>query len=116
MKPEFVDNRNGTTLVAALRGHLDWLANTYARPIELSIASGYFNPEGFGLLADHLERLPKVRLLLCAEPTPPPARPARRIGESLAPFDARVVHEAIRANDAGHRFCSQIGAVVDRLQ
>ena len=64
MKPEFVDNRNGNTLVAALRGHLDWLANTYARPIELAIASGYFNPEGFGLLADRLERLPKVRLLL----------------------------------------------------
>ena len=101
MKPEFVDNRNGNTLVAALRGHLDWLANTYARPIELAIASGYFNPEGFGLLADRLERLPKVRLLLGAEPTPPPARPARKIGESLARFDARVVHEAIRANDAG---------------
>ena len=46
MKPEFVDNRNGNTLVAALRGHLDWLASTYARPIELAIASGYFNPEG----------------------------------------------------------------------
>jgi len=45
--------------------------------------------------------LPKVRLLLGAEPTPPPARPARKIGESLARFDARVVHEAIRANDAG---------------
>jgi len=101
MKPEFVDNRNGNTLVAALRGHLDWLVNTYAQPIELAIASGYFNPEGFGLLADRLERLPRVRLLLGAEPTPPPARPARRIGESLARFDARVVHEAIRANDAG---------------
>jgi hypothetical protein len=101
MKPEFVDNRNGNTLVAALRGHLDWLATTYARPIELAIASGYFNPEGFGLLADRLERLPRVRLLLGAEPTPPPARPARKIGETLARFDARVVHEAIRANDAG---------------
>jgi len=31
MKPEFVDNRNGNTLVAALRGHLDWLAETYAQ-------------------------------------------------------------------------------------
>ena len=85
MKPEFVDNRNGNTLVAALRGHLDWLANTYAQPIELAIASGYFNPEGFGLLADRLERLPKVRLLLGAEPTPPPARPAqdRRIARPV---------------------------------
>ncbi len=32
MKPELVDNRNGNTLVAALRGHLDWLGQTYARP------------------------------------------------------------------------------------
>lgn len=31
MKPEFVDNRNGNTLVAALRGHLDWLAAPNAR-------------------------------------------------------------------------------------
>ena len=101
MKPEFVDNRNGNTLVAALRGHLAWAAETYAQPIELSIASGYFNPEGFGLLADCLERLPKVRLLLGAEPTPPPARPARRLGEPLTRFNGRVVREAIRANDEG---------------
>ena len=90
MKLEFVDNRNGNTLVVALRGHLDWLATTHARPIELSVASGYFNPEGFGLLADQLECRPKVRLLLGAEPTPPPARPARNIGESPERFDTRV--------------------------
>jgi len=35
MKPEFIDNRNGNTLVAALRGHLDWLGTTYARLVEL---------------------------------------------------------------------------------
>ena len=101
MKPEFVDNRNGNTLVAALAGHLSWAAETYAQPIELSIASGYFNPEGFEMLADCLELLPKVRLLLCAEPTPPPARPMRRLGEPLTRFNSRVVREAIRANDEG---------------
>ena len=69
MKPEFVDNRNGNTLVAALsRASGLGGRNLAAQPIELSIASGYFNPEGFGLLADCLERLPKVRLLLGAEP------------------------------------------------
>jgi hypothetical protein len=30
VKPEFVDNRNGNTLVAALRGNLDWLAKPCA--------------------------------------------------------------------------------------
>ena len=84
MKPEFIDNRDGNTLVAALRGHLDWLGQTYAQPVELSIATGYFNPEGFALIADCLERLPKVRLLLGAEPTPPPVRPIRKPGEPRA--------------------------------
>jgi hypothetical protein len=93
MKPEFVDNRNGNTLVAALRGHLGWLEQTYARPVELSVASGYFNPEGFALLADHLERLPKVRLLLGAEPTPPPARPRRRLGEPKLLHIFETFHE-----------------------
>ncbi len=122
MKPEFVDNRDGNTLVAALRGHLDWLAATYAQPVELSIASGYFNPEGFGLLADQLERLPQFRLLLGAEPTPPPARPRRRLGESFQRYDARVVHEAVEKNKEGllHdrdllEFSSQTDAAVRRL-
>jgi hypothetical protein len=101
MKPEFVDNRQGNTMVAALRGHLCWLAETYREPVELSIASGYFNPEGFGMLADLLERLPKVRLLLGAEPIPPPARPQRRVGETLARFDSRIIREAMHATDAG---------------
>ncbi len=101
MKPEFVDNRNGNTLVAALRGHLDWLAQTYAQPVEVSIATGYFNPEGFGLLADWLERLPRVRLLLGAEPTPPPARPKRRLGESPERYDQRIVREGMQANLGG---------------
>jgi len=77
MKPEFVDNRNGNTLVAALRRHLDWLGRTYARPVELAIATGHFDPEGFALIADRLEGLPKVRLLLGgrAGPAPGPSRP-----------------------------------------
>ena len=102
MKPEFVDNRNDNTLVVALRGHLDWLGETYAQPVELSIATGYFNPAGFALIADRLERLPKVRLLLGAEPTPPPVRPIRRPGDPRGEgFEARLVREAIRANFDG---------------
>ena len=42
MRNVFVEHRNGITPVAALRGHLDWLANNYARPNELAIASGCF--------------------------------------------------------------------------
>ncbi len=71
------------------------------QPIELSIASGYFNPEGFGLLADCLEGLPKVRLLLGAEPIPPSASPQRHVGETIPRFNSRIIREAIHANDEG---------------
>ena len=102
MKPEFVDNRDGNTLVAALRGHLDWLQETYRQPVELSVATGYFNLEGFALIADKLEDTPHVRLMLGAEPTPPPARPIRKPGEPRGErFEAKLVREAIEANFRG---------------
>mgnify|MGYP000282973514 FL=1 len=81
-KPEFVDNRQGNTLAEALKAHLEWLGSTYATPTELSIATGYFNPEGYFLIADQLENLQKVRLLLGAEPTPSHLRPRRKAGDS----------------------------------
>ncbi len=101
MKPEFVDNRE-ITLHEALNAHLDWLRTTYAQPVELSIATGYFNPEGFALLADRLERLTRVRLLLGAEPIPPPAKPLRMPGEPLGErFEQKLVGEALRRHAQG---------------
>src|SRR4051794_4081137 len=49
-------------------------------PPPVAIATAYINPGGFALLADELEKAPRVRLLLGAEPdeatvralTPPP--------------------------------------------
>src|SRR5947209_634518 len=78
-EPEFVDNYE-VTLADALNGHLDWLESVYRSPAEMSIASGYFNAEGFAIVADRLERLSRVRLLPGAEPIPPPARPVRKRG------------------------------------
>jgi hypothetical protein len=52
----------------ALRGHLSYLLETWAKPFEVAIATAYFNPGGFGLIANELEQVGEVRLLLGAEP------------------------------------------------
>lgn len=44
------------------------LRDNKVTPPPLAIATAYINPGGFGLLADELERAPRVRLLLGAEP------------------------------------------------
>lgn len=49
MKPELIGNRELRTL-DALAAHLEWLHRTYARPVEISIAIGYFCNAGFWLL------------------------------------------------------------------
>ncbi|NUN48379.1 MAG: helicase [Candidatus Brocadiae bacterium] len=101
-KPEFIDNRSDNTLASALNAHMDWLARTYAKPVSLSVASGYFNPEGFALLASRLRNLSQVRLLLGAEPIPPPAKPVRAPGDPRgARFEAKLVREAITLNAVG---------------
>ena len=103
MKPEFVDNRE-LTMVSALSGHLDWLAETYRRPVELAIATGYFNPEGFAMLAARLERLDRVRLLLGAEPIAPPAVPSRKPGDPRGPrFEEIRLRQALDINAQGLR-------------
>ena len=49
-RPEFIDNRDGREMVAALRGHLNWLADTYKDPVSVDIATGYFHPAALALL------------------------------------------------------------------
>ena len=101
MKPEFVDNRE-ITLAEALKAHFDWLHETYAKPVSLSVATGYFNPEGFLLVADEIERLASVRLLLGAEPIPPPAQPLRMPGDPPRErFEAKIVTEALDRHAKG---------------
>ena len=79
--PEFVDNLDGNTLERALREHLGHLLGTLREPPAVSIATGYFNPGGFGRLANVLRRAAGVRLLLGAEPVPAARLPERRLGE-----------------------------------
>lgn len=102
MKPEFVDNRDKNTMAEALRSHLAWLHATLKQPTAMSIASGYFDPGGFGLLADELEKLPKVRLLIGAEPIAPPVRHRPKPGEARGDeYEQESVTRALRAHADG---------------
>ncbi len=100
-KPEFADNRE-VTLADALCAHLDWLESTYAKPTQMCIATGYFNPEGFAVLADRIEKLDHVNLLLGAEPMSPPVKQVRMPGEpSGARFEEKQVSAALGKQAAG---------------
>ena len=68
MRPEFLVNRSDNTVAAAISGYLEHLLATLAAPFELAISTAYFNAEGFQLLADVLEKVGRVRLVLGAEP------------------------------------------------
>lgn len=99
---EFVDNRGGNTLDVALVARLEWLATHMVNPTDVAIASGYFNPEGFGRIADALAKVGKIRLLLGAEPVTPPARPLRHLKDPRgARFEGKILSDALSLNTAG---------------
>jgi len=80
-QPEFIDNQKGNTLVQALGSRIDYLVELLQNPPSISIATGYFNPEGFLKLSKALRKTRGVRLLLGAEPLPASKYPERRLGE-----------------------------------
>ncbi len=100
MKPEFIDNRDGNTLHKALAGYIEWLLQNRKNPVSLSIASGYFNPGGFFLLAKQLESLADLRLLLGTEPDRVDRiewpKPGETAGEG---YDEVRIRRALQANE-----------------
>ena len=75
-RPTFATNREdrGETVAAAVKGHLEWLAETWKKPFTVAIATAYINPGGFSLLEDGLLKAQSVRILIGADPQPPIAR------------------------------------------
>ena len=101
-RPLFVDNRDGNTMARALRDHLAALGQEQALPFGLDIATAFFNVPGFNLLADGLEHVGAVRLLLGAEPMPEAAQRVRRPGDPPEPtFTRQRVAEALDQLDSG---------------
>lgn len=81
-KPEFATNRgegdDRETVAGALQSLLDSAIEKWKNPPSADIATAYFNPAGFNLIADQLHQLNGVRLLLGAEPDPSASRPSIR--------------------------------------
>ncbi len=101
-RPLFIDNRDGNTLDRAIADHLRTLRQEMAVPWEVCIATAFFNVQGFNLLADELEQVAHVRLLLGAEPTPEAVTPLRRPGDPPEPkFTRCQVSAALKNLDAG---------------
>ncbi len=103
-RPLFVDNRDGNTLDHAICQHLRALRQESALPWEVCIAAAFFNLPGYNLIADELETLAHVRLLLGAEPTPEAVMPQRRPGDPDEPaFTRKQVATALANLDQGLR-------------
>lgn len=83
-KPTFATNDETRRVADALSDLITHRLELWNEPFELAIATGYFNPDGFNLLADCLEEVGNVRLLLGAEPTSPD-REIRHLDPEIPP-------------------------------
>jgi len=97
-RPEFATNAADRRVADAINDHFAYVRTAFAQPGEVSVATAYFNPGGYGLLADELGHAAKVRLLLGAEPDP--ARKIRPLAES--PNPARAARAQLRRALAEH--------------
>jgi len=67
-QPQVVDNRDGNTLATAINAYLGDLDDRLAGDPDLDIVTGYFNPRGYFSVAEGLEHVDQVRLLIGAQP------------------------------------------------
>jgi len=99
VKPEFATNLDRARVADAIAGHMEWVLNTLREAPSVAISTAYFNPGGFQLLADQLERVASVRLLIGAEP----AASARRLRHlDAAALPERAERARVRAALTGH--------------
>ena len=107
-KPDFIDNLNGNTMASALKDVLGVDAKCVdgspgAPPDEVRIATAYFSLSGFGRIADHLESIPTVRLLLGTDMNMGAYGARLRLGESQDEFEKRRLQNGMRRMDRALR-------------
>lgn len=114
-KPDFIDNREGNTLRAALAAYISTHApiGPVSTPAygpgnaedpdeggfsELSIASAYFSPFGFREILAEIGPIPKVRIMLGAEATPAMAMAKRKPADPPEPgFSRQLLRSALHS-------------------
>ncbi|MCQ3810445.1 MAG: helicase [Acidimicrobiia bacterium] len=99
-KPELAVNRGQDTVAGALNGFISHAATGFVGGACLDVATAYFNVGGYSLLADSLDQVTGVRLLLGAEPTPPESRRRALRTESANP--QRAIRARLRQALEGH--------------
>ncbi|MCY3930434.1 MAG: SNF2-related protein [Acidobacteria bacterium] len=94
--PVFATNRpeRGETVAAEINRLLRGKRKSHRAAQPIAIATAYLNPAGIALLLDELERAPRVRLLLGAEPDRAMARPA------TAGLNRDELRQALRLHEA----------------
>ncbi|MDE0131846.1 MAG: helicase-related protein [bacterium] len=88
LKPEFAVNRDGQSVADAINGFVSHAATGLVGGARLDVATAYFNVAGYALLADSLDLVRGVRLLLGAEPKPVEKRPRVLGAEPVHPARA----------------------------
>ncbi|OKI21371.1 helicase [Nocardiopsis sp. TSRI0078] len=92
-------------VATAINTLLGGLRTRLVQPPDLAIATAYFNPGGFSLLADELEQVGRVRLLLGAEPVQdqPQIRPLNRNAKKRRGRNRSAPAPEIRRALEGHQ-------------
>jgi superfamily II DNA or RNA helicase len=99
-RPQFVDNRGGNTLATAINTYLEGIDERLATEPDLDVVTGYFNPRGYFSVAEGLEHVDQVRLLIGAQPEFEGTERWRQPGEPLEEeYDRKRISEALQRLD-----------------
>ena len=102
-QPDFIDNRDGNTLAQALGAALgagtDAVSESTDPPDQVRIATAFFNPTGFAKIAEHLQRVPAVRLLLGADLSGDAVGERRKLEETETMFERRRMRARLNGMD-----------------
>ena len=96
-QPEFVDNRDGNTLGRPRARSGGW-PRTSCSPPTWQLPR-VLQPEGFGRVADALEKVGRVSAAWCGA-RPPPARPEWHLGDPRGAL-RRLLRDALDLTEAG---------------